>query len=75
MERAVTSAEVAEHLPLIKECARKFTGRFGAEWDDLIQEGMIASWLHMRDEMEEDLETCITRAMRNWVAELRRQVR
>jgi DNA-directed RNA polymerase specialized sigma24 family protein len=35
---------IRAYLPLIESLARKFVGRNGAEYDDLVQEGMVMVW-------------------------------
>jgi DNA-directed RNA polymerase specialized sigma24 family protein len=42
------SDAVAAYWPLYERYARRFVGVNGAEFDDLVQESAIASWLAMR---------------------------
>lgn len=44
MRGPVTSEEVGAYSGLIEGLARRMTGYAGAEFDDLVQEGMIAVW-------------------------------
>ena len=63
---AVTSDQVAAYLPTIIAEARHHTGKYGAELDDLIQEGMIAVWLSLKGEVTPSTEFMNFR-MENWV--------
>lgn len=38
------NGEVAAYGDLVESLARKFVGRNGAEFDDLVQEGLISAW-------------------------------
>jgi DNA-directed RNA polymerase specialized sigma24 family protein len=64
--REVTSAEVAEYLPLVNSYARRFHGKGGAEYDDLVQEGWLKVFLLLRDDKPVS-RTAIKNAMRDWV--------
>jgi hypothetical protein len=66
----VSSAEIAEALadywPLFEWHARKLNGVGGAEFDDLVQEGALASWLAMLEGFIPS-DAVIQRAMINWI--------
>src|SRR5438552_1253844 len=40
---------VASYWPYIEYAAKKYTGWYGAEFDDLVQEGAIATWLFLEN--------------------------
>lgn len=46
--RGVTSCDIAAYLPLTRKLAHQFDGQFGAEFDDLEQEGRIKVWNLLR---------------------------
>lgn len=71
MHRVVADAELAAYSPLVKKLARKYTGRSGAEWDDLVQEGMISVWEALR-RSNIPSRLVIQYAMQQWVRFLRR---
>lgn len=71
MYKAVASSEVAAYLPVVRKLARKYTGRSGAERDDLMQEGMISVWEALRRSNIPSAEV-IMYAMLQWVRFLRR---
>jgi DNA-directed RNA polymerase specialized sigma subunit len=66
----VSSAEIAEALadywPLFEFHARKFQGIGGAEFDDLVQEGALASFLAMLEGFIPS-NALIQRAMLDWI--------
>lgn len=62
---AVSDDQITAHLPAIKSVARQFSGRWGAEMDDLIQEGMIAVWLSLEGKID-PTSTYIGFRMKNW---------
>lgn len=66
MPRHVASAEVAAYRNLCADLARRFTGKGGAEFDDLEQEGMIAVWSLLRRDLPVS-KTSIKNRMRDWV--------
>lgn len=68
----VASSEVAEYLPLVERLARPYVGRSGAEYDDLVQEGLIDVWRTLRVGRRPSAEFIAAR-MRRWCAYLARQ--
>lgn len=66
MESAVSSEAVAQYLPRVNSYARRFNGRGGAEFDDLVQEALIRVFLNLRDD-KPVTNTAIKNAMRDWV--------
>lgn len=70
----VESSAVAAYDDLVSDLTRRFIGRFGAEYDDLFQEGRVSVFKALaKDEMpSKDL---ILGAMRNWVRTLEHQTR
>lgn len=71
MYRDVADSELAAYQPLVKNLARKYVGRQGAEWDDLVQEGMISVWEALRRDNIPSAEV-VQYAMLQWVRFLRR---
>lgn len=69
---SVTSEAVAEYDGLCEALARKFVGRAGAEFDDLIQEGRIAVFTSLQSGRAPST-SYVEYAMRLWVTTLRRQ--
>jgi len=61
----VSSEQVAVYLPQILGLAKRRRGRFGAEFDDLVQEGMIAVWIVLSNGLQVT-EDRITQRMRAW---------
>ena len=57
---------MAEYLPRVERLARRFNGVAGAEFDDLVQEGLLKVFLLLRDD-ETVSNTSIKNAMRDWV--------
>jgi len=45
---SVTSEDVAAYRQLVEKLAWHHVGRANAEFDDLVQEGLIAVWLTLR---------------------------
>lgn len=65
-EAGVSSEAVAEYLPLVEGLARRFNGVAGAEFDDLVQEGLLKVFLLIRDSKPVS-KTAVKNAMRDWV--------
>lgn len=63
---------VAAYRPFVELLANRFTGRFGAEFDDLVQEGLVSVW-QAHERGVEPSATIIQHSMRNWVRTVRRQ--
>ena len=55
----------------ITKIAWKFTGKFGAELDDLVQEGMISVWMNL-EAGKSPSKTAIKHRMINWVDHIKR---
>lgn len=73
---AVSSEAVAEHKPRVEALAWRFKGLGGAEFDDLVQEGLIKVWLLLEasdDPTYFPANLVIERAMLDWVRVCRRQ--
>ena len=62
----VSSETLAEYLPRVESLARRFNKAGGAEFDDLVQEGLLKVFLLLRDEKLVS-NTAIKNAMRDWV--------
>lgn len=45
---SVSNERVQMFEPMVRALARKYVGRNGAEYDDLVQEGLIDVWLTLR---------------------------
>jgi len=71
MYRVVASSEVATYQHLVRNLARKFVHRAGAEYDDLVQEGLISVWEALRRDNRPSAEV-VEYAMRQWVRFLQR---
>ena len=69
---ATMSDMVASYLPTVKRLAWKYTGSYGAEYDDLVQEGMIAVWNSIRKD-HEPMGVYIQWRMKNWVSFVQKQ--
>lgn len=54
------------YLPRVISYARRFNGNGGAEFDDLVQEGLLRVFLNLRDDKPVS-NTAIKNAMRDWV--------
>lgn len=63
---------IAAYLPIVKKLAWKYTGSYGAEYEDLVQEGMIAVWNSVKRE-NEPMQVYIQWRMRNWVTFTQKQ--
>lgn len=63
---AVSSEAVAEFLPFINRVASRMDGKHQAEFDDLVQEGMLHSFLKLRAG-ERPSHTGIKNAMIDWL--------
>lgn len=72
MSSSVTSDDVAAYHPLVHKHAKTFSGRFGAEYDDLYQEGLVAVWQALADNHHPS-GTVVKNAMRDWVRVCKRQ--
>jgi DNA-directed RNA polymerase specialized sigma24 family protein len=73
---AVSSEAVAEHKPRVEALAWRFNGLGGAEFDDLVQEGLIKVWLLLEESDDPGYipaNLVIERAMLDWVRVCRRQ--
>lgn len=66
MEATVSNEAVAQYLPMVYGQARRFNGRGGAEYDDLVQEGSIRVFLNLRDGKPVST-TAVKNAMRDYV--------
>lgn len=65
--------QIRSYNPLVEALARRYTGnRYGAEFDDLVQEGLISVWQALDAGVNPSLNVMIF-AMRNWVRTIRRQ--
>lgn len=69
----VTSEQVAAYRALVESLARRWVGLNQAEFDDLVQEGLIFVWLSLRAGARVSAEH-IENRMKNWVRYLGRQV-
>jgi hypothetical protein len=73
---AVSSEAVAEHKPRVEALAWRLRGLGGAEFDDLVQEGLIKVWLLLEESEEFGYipgNLPIERAMLDWVRVCRRK--
>jgi DNA-directed RNA polymerase specialized sigma24 family protein len=70
----VTSAEVADYEPWLTRVSRPYVGRHGAELDDLVQEGRIATWQALSKGIRPSPDVVRFR-MSGWVRLLARQRR
>ena len=68
---AVTSEAVAAYLPHIRGLAKRYTGVANAEFDDLVQEGMISVWQGLSRKLVPSSQV-IEQRMVDWVRYLRR---
>lgn len=69
---------IAAHLPMIEECASAIAAEarshhYGAEFDDLRQEGMIAVWIAGAELDDDALEPRVLRRMNEYVSWLGKQ--
>jgi len=72
---AVSSEAVAEHKPRVEALAHRMSGLGGAEFDDLVQEGLIKVWLLLEKSIDPTYipaNLVIERAMLDWVRVCRR---
>ena len=65
--------QVATYRGLIESLARKFVGRNGAEFDDLVQEGLLSLWQAMGRKIPPSADV-IENRMRNYVRLLGSQI-
>lgn len=68
---AVTSEDVAAYQDHVRSLSRRFVGYFGAEFDDLAQEGDIAVWQTLRRGLRPSTQV-IEGRMIDWLRYLRR---
>lgn len=69
---AVSNEAVAAYKEHIENLARPYVGLGGAEFDDLVQEGMIHVWQSLARGIAPSSEQ-IENRMRDWVRYIRRQ--
>jgi len=72
MANTVTDIQVAVYKEAIEAYARRFVGIANAEFDDLVQEGMIAVWMCQRDGYRPS-EWMIKNRMKSWIRHLSRK--
>lgn len=72
--RIVGSHEIQAYWPRLEKLARRYTGRYGAEQDDLVQEGAIFVWESLQKGIRPP-EEMILKRMRNWVRTMEHQTR
>jgi DNA-directed RNA polymerase specialized sigma24 family protein len=63
------SGEVAGYRDLVESLARKFVGRHTAEFDDLVQEGLLNVWQSLQRGVVPKA-TIIEDRMKNWTRHL-----
>jgi len=68
------TSEIKQYWPELTRLARKYVGRFGAELDDLVQEGAIFVWQSLQKGITPS-EDHIRNRMRNWTRTLEYQTR
>lgn len=68
------TSELKQYWPELTRYAKKYVGRFGAELDDLVQEGAIFVWQSLQKGITPS-EDHIRNRMRNWVRTLEYQTR
>lgn len=73
MAQPTVEQQLANVRPRIEKLARVLVGRAGAEFDDLVQEGLIAAWESLQAG-HVPTDTFLTHRMKNWVRTLRGQV-
>lgn len=71
MQVAVTSEQVAAYLPWVERIARRYVGIARAEFDDLVQEGLIAVWQSFARGLKPG-HTVVDGRMVDWVRYCRR---
>lgn len=64
--------QIAAYCDLVESLAHKFVGRNGAEFDDLVQEGLIHVWQSLQRGIHPAAEQ-IENRMKNWVRWLGRR--
>lgn len=69
--RSVSDHEVSIYEPLVRNLARRFVGVGGAEYDDLVQEGLISVWRSLAKGVGPSADT-VTKRMIDWTRYLRR---
>jgi DNA-directed RNA polymerase specialized sigma24 family protein len=74
MKEVEITSELKQYWPELTRYARKYVGRFGAELDDLVQEGAIFVWQSLQKGITPS-EDHIRNRMRNWVRTLEFQSR
>jgi DNA-directed RNA polymerase specialized sigma24 family protein len=60
------NGQIEEYRGLVESLARKFVGRNGAEFDDLVQEGLIDVWTALTKGLTPSAAV-ISGRMANWV--------
>jgi DNA-directed RNA polymerase specialized sigma24 family protein len=64
------SPEVQAHLDLVESIAKRFRSRHPlAEFDDLVQEGLISVWLQLKDGADVEPDA-VERHIRNYIRRL-----
>lgn len=71
MGRVVTDAEIAAWRPRVEGIAKRL-GQKHAEFDDLVQEGLISVWVALANGVHPSDQMILNR-MRMWIRTLRRQ--
>lgn len=69
--RTVPDHEIKVYLPLVENLARRFVGVGGAEYDDLVQEGLISVWRALAKDVGPSGDV-ITGRMIDWTRYIRR---
>lgn len=64
---------VAAYLPLVESLARQHVGIQGVEYDDLVQEGLIAVWLTLEADGHPSA-VIVRNRMIDWIRYVRRQL-
>lgn len=67
----VTNAQIAAYKGVVEAHARKFAGQRGAEFDDLVQEGLEKVWL-LLETVEPVTNMAIMNAQRDWARKCQR---
>jgi DNA-directed RNA polymerase specialized sigma24 family protein len=68
----VTDDQLAAYLPQVERAARQLNGVARAEYDDLVQEGLISVWQALAAEREVSFAV-VTGRMLNWIRFLRQE--
>lgn len=71
MAKVVTSEEIATWRPRVESIAARFGSRT-AEFDDLVQEGLISVWVALANGRHPS-DQVIHKQMKKWIRTLRRQ--